>query len=90
MADSKSTKKKTTKSAGAQKSAQAKKPQPAARKPIRREVWAIVCLLFAVIALLGCGIGALMKKAFAQKPETPAGPDENETETTTDDCAGKE
>lgn len=50
----------------------------------------VYMLVYAVIALLGCGIGALMKKAFAQKPETPAGPDENETETTTDDCAGKE
>ncbi len=41
-----------------------KQKQQRERKPIRREIWAIVCLLLSVLAFLGCfGVSSLMTDA---------------------------
>ena len=53
-------KKKTTKKKTAAKTQQQqprKQKQQREKRPIRREIWSIVCLLFAVLSILGCTDG---------------------------------
>lgn len=60
-------KKKTTKKKTAAKTQQQqprKQKQQREKRPIRREIWSIVCLLFAVLSILGCfGVSSLLTDA---------------------------
>ena len=58
-------KKTNTQKKAAQPESKQKQPAASHRRPIRREVWGVVCLIFGVIALLGCfGVSSIFTSAI--------------------------